>query len=308
MFSNIFENFCILFPENPLYPTKIDDNFIAEANVAKINGFEILIFNLEELISKNSQKQSTRLINSSDKIQKVIYRGWMLKISEYNTLYNELLSKNYQLINSPKEYKNCHYLPESLKFIRERTPKTIFEKFENNCSIDTLIEKSTIFGANPVIIKDYVKSEKHYWKSACFVPDASNITFLDLSIKNLIKLRGEDLNEGIVIREFIQLNDLILHPKSKMPLTEEYRLFFTNKKLLGIYNYWGEIEYNTEFPETYDFEEIAEKVESNFFTMDIARQKTGEIIVIELGDGQVAGIPENTDVSLFYKKLKCCLL
>ena len=169
-----------------------------------------------------------------------------------------------------------------------------------------LINKAATFGDNPVIVKDFVKSEKHDWDTACYVSSATNTEKLNSTIKNLIELRGKQLNEGIVIREFVELNDLTIHSKSGMPLTEEYRLFFCNKKLLGIYDYWEEGEYKLSKPDTSSFETIAKDVQSNFFSMDIARKKTGELIIIELGDGQVAGLPDRLDKAEFYQKLKGC--
>lgn len=50
-----------------------------------------------------------------------------------------------------------------------------------------------------------------------------------------------------------------------MPLTEEYRLFFCNKKLVGIYDYWEEGEYKLSKPDTREFEEIAIQVERGAF-------------------------------------------
>ena len=42
--------------------------------------------------------------------------------------------------------------------------------------------------------------------------------------------------------------------------------------------------------------------------MDIAKKKDGEWIIVELGDGQVAGLPENADKATFYKQLKQIVL
>ena len=155
-------------------------------------------------------------------------------------------------------------------------------------------------------MKDYVKSEKHDCETACFVADASDTDKLKKSINKLLELRDKYLNEGIVVREFVELNYLTTHSKSGMPLTEEYRLFFCNKKLIGIYDYWEEGEYNASKPGTTAFEEIAKEIDSNFFSMDIARQKNGELLIIELGDGQVAGLPDKTNRNEFYKQLKIC--
>lgn len=300
------EQLYILFCESPIEPNKVDEEFEDQFISAKQNGFLTLIFNFEDLISADRFSLATKRIKSNEKLEKVIYRGWMLTPKQYSILYNDLLSKNYKLINTVEEYQNCHYLPDSLKFIESKTPKTVFEKLEAENSIDKLIEKAKIFGKKSVILKDYVKSEKHDWDTACFVKDASNIDNLKKTINNLIKLRDKYLNEGIVVREFVELNDLTIHSKSGMPLTEEYRLFFYDKKLVGIYDYWEEGEYKLSKPDTIEFEEIAKNIDSNFFSMDIARQKNGELIIIELGDGQVAGLPDKTERNEFYTQLKIC--
>lgn len=275
----------ILFCESAIYPNKVDEDFEDQFMAAKQNGFETLLYNMEDLINADKYSLATSKIKPSNNLVNVIYRGWMLTPQQYSTLYNDLLLKNYKLINTVQEYQNCHYLPDSLKFIENRTPETIFEKLENENSIDKLIQKSKVFGQKPVILKDYVKSEKHHWETACFVKNASNTENLNEAINNLITLRGNDLNEGIVIREFVSLNALAIHSKSGMPLTEEYRLFFCNKKLVGIYDYWKEGEYKLAKPDPTPFEEIARQINSNFFSMDIARKENGELIIIELGDG-----------------------
>lgn len=295
---------CLLFCENPFQANRVDEDFNDQFLAAKQHGFEILTFSYEELIDPERVSTATKRIKAGGQLKKVIYRGWMLTPTQYSILYNDLMSKNFQLINSVEQYQNCHYLPDSLRFIEGRTPRTVFEKFENETSIEKLIDKAKVFGHAPVILKDYVKSEKHDWDSACYVRDASDEDELSRSIRTLINLRGRYLNEGIVIRAFVALNDLTIHSKSGMPLTEEYRLFFCNNQLIGMYDYWDEGEYSPSKPDTAEFEEIAKRIDSNFFSMDIARQKNGELIIIELGDGQVAGIPERADVAEFYQKLR----
>lgn len=293
----------IIFCENPLESNKVDFEYQDEFDAALQNGFEILMFNFDDLV-RGEILQATRRIKKSDQLVEVIYRGWMLSIKDYASLYNNLLEKGYRLINSVAEYQNCHYLPKSLEFIQDLTPRTVFESYRGENNIDSVIEKSSIFGSKPVVVKDYVKSEKHNWETACFVPDASNIEKLRLTILNMLKLRGDFLNEGIVIREFVELNHLSVHSKSKMPLAEEYRLFFFLNTLLDIYDYWEEGEYSISKPNTSLFENKAKSVISKFFSMDIARCKDGSYIIIELGDGQVAGLPDKTNRYDFYSKLK----
>ncbi len=293
----------ILFCENPLEANKVDPDYRDEFDCAINNGFKTIIFNYEYLTADNIEK-ATWKIKAMEAETPVVYRGWMLTPAQYTNLYNSLETKNLRLINTPAEYQNCHYLPDSLAFIEPYTPKTVFEKLADSNNLQSIISKAAIFGNNPVIVKDFVKSEKHDWDSACYVSSATNTEQLNSTMKNLIRLRDKHLNEGIVIREFIELNDLTIHSKSGMPLTEEYRLFFYNNKLLGMYDYWEEGEYNLSKPDTSSFEDIAEHIQSKFFSMYIARKKTGELIIIELGDGQVAGLPDRLDKDGFYKKLK----
>ncbi|NOS91896.1 MAG: ATP-grasp domain-containing protein [Cyclobacteriaceae bacterium] len=294
----------ILFCANPINPTEVDEDFSNEFLAAKELGFGSLLVNFEDLTNEARVSFATKRIRTADQVSQVIYRGWMLTPKQYDVLFNQLLAKNYQLINTAREYQNCHYLPDSLQFIESRTPRTIYQRIENEQNISDLIEKTKMFGNSPVIIKDYVKSEKHHWHTACFVENANDQLKLKSSLDKLMELRGKHLNEGIVVRAYVDLSDLTTHSKSGMPLKEEYRLFFCNHQLLGAYPYWEEGEYKTVQPDLNEWITLAKQVESNFFSMDIAKTKSGKWIVIELGDGQVAGIPDRVEKQLFYAALK----
>lgn len=68
--------------------------------------------------------------------------------------------------------------------------------------------------------------------------------------------------------------------------------------------YWEEGAYSAALPDTTLFENLATSIDNNFFTMDIARREDGNWVVIELGDGQVSGLPERRDTASFYKRLR----
>ena len=72
--------------------------------------------------------------------------------------------------------------------------------------------------------------------------------------------------------------------------------------------YWDEGAYTVVSPPTQVFADILAQVQSRFFTMDIAQQIDGRWMIVELGDGQVAGLPETLDTALFYEALirRCC--
>ncbi|MEZ4847285.1 MAG: ATP-grasp domain-containing protein [Bacteroidia bacterium] len=142
------------------------------------------------------------------------------------------------------------------------------------------------------------------WEEACFIPDAADFDKVKSVVDTFLELRGSSLNKGLVFRKFEELEFLTEHSKSGMPLTKEFRIFFAYKKIVKVFDYWDEGEYGDTKPELEEFIDIAREIESNFFTMDIANKKNGGWIIMELGDGQVAGLPENADKDGFYGILR----
>jgi hypothetical protein len=296
----------ILFCNDPFEPKSVDPDYSDEFTAASNNGYSTHLVSFEMLTREADPIAATRRIKASDTLQEIFYRGWMLTPKQYTLLYDALLQKNYRLLNSPIEYQNCHYLPDSYQFIEGLTPKTVWLKLPGQqVDYDKVFKIIEPFENAPLIIKDFVKSQKHYWDTACFIPSAADKEKVRSVISTFLDLQNTDLNEGLVIREFVELLDLTIHSKSGMPLKQEYRLFFFKGKLLGCYDYWEEGEYaSSEQPPMNLFTSIAKKVDSHFFSMDIAKGKYGEWIIIELGDGQVAGLPDKVSRHEFYQSLK----
>lgn len=278
----------------------IEPDYEEEKNSAIKAGFDFSLISFEELTDGNIAT-ALRFVKETESKEFGIYRGWMLTPTQYQNLYDGLLKKNIELINSPTEYKHCHYLPNSYNKIESKTPKSNWTKELNDDSIFNLTRE---FGDSSIIVKDFVKSEKHNWDEACFIPNASNSDKVKSIVDKFIELRGDSLNEGLVFRKFEELEYLTEHSKSGMPLTKEFRIFFANNKIVKVFDYWDEGEYGETKPELDDFIDIAKNIDSKFFTMDVAQKKNGDWIIMELGDGQVAGLPDNADRNEFYNKLK----
>ncbi|GAA3521370.1 ATP-grasp domain-containing protein [Aquimarina addita] len=278
----------------------IEPDYEEEKKSAVNAGFDFSLISFEELTDGNIAK-ALQFVKQPENKQLGIYRGWMLTPNQYQNLYKGLLKKNIELINSPTEYKHCHYLPDSYKKIEFKTPKS---NWTTELTNDAILELTSHFGEKPIIVKDFVKSEKHNWDEACFIPNASDSAIIKSVVDKFIELRGDSLNEGLVFREFEELEFLTEHSKSGMPLTKEFRIFFANKKIVKVFDYWDEGEYGNTKPELDDFIKIAQNIDSKFFTMDVAKKKNGEWIIMELGDGQVAGLSDNADSKEFYNILK----
>lgn len=195
-------------------------------------------------------------------------------------------------------------MPKWYKYLEGITPKT---KWSNSVpNKEEIIDMLKDFGTAPVMVKDYVKSRKHEWYKSCYIENAAETDNAFQVVDNFIMGQGEDLNQGIVLREFIHLESIGFHEKSGMPISNELRLFIYNYKVICTIGYWNG-KGISEYPEFVD--EILEKlksVKSNFFTVDIAKKTNGEWIIMELGDGQVSGL-QDYEVKVFYKNLINCL-
>lgn len=284
----------------------VDPDFEKEQQAVKEVGWKSSLISFEELSSGNISS-SVRYVQPADLMIPGLYRGWMMTPEQYQQLYEVLLQKNIRLINSPEEYRHCHYLPASYEKIKDITPLTRWLPIDPPVDWEAVLAAVEVFGDGPIIVKDFVKSEKHHWEEACFIPRASDQQKLQSVVNSFLELRGEGLNEGLVFRQYEELEFLTMHSQSGMPLTMEFRIFFVNRQVSQVCQYWGEGAYGDSRPALTPFIERAQNIQSNFFTMDIAKKKNGEWIIMELGDGQVAGLPSQTDCLQFYQSLKTCL-
>lgn len=294
----------ILFCCEPFNLNSVDQDYIEEYKTAKCNGFRTYLISYEDLVDDHNVNNAIKKVSKQETTQSAIYRGWMLTDTQYELLYEALLSKNVKLINSPHEYCYCHYLPNNYNLIKAQTPKSIW------CSVDDFTNRYgqlrlrlDDFSGKSLFIKDYVKSRKHEWYEACFIKNSKDDAEIKRVVNNFIKRQDGFLNKGLVFREFVELEFLTTHAKSNMPLSKEFRLFILNKKLLSKYDYWDEGEYTEENILIDDYQDIIQNIESNFFTMDIAKAKDGRWIIIEIGDGQVSGLPYKADIEQFYRNV-----
>lgn len=293
----------LIFCSDPLQVRVPDSLFQHEVNVAQSLGIEYDLINYEALVDSNNPLKTVGRVRSQSSSTLALYRGWMLHPVQYKVLFNALAKLGIYLINDPSAYKYCHYLPESYSVIHSYTPKTVWTKTTGDISIDEIIKLLSPFGSQPVVVKDFVKSRKHEWQEACYIPSASDKNLVERIVSRFIELQGNQLTEGLVFREFIEFEPLSKHSKSGMPLTKEFRIFFLDHKPIYTVEYWEEGDYEGILPPIHEFAEVAKKVQSRFFTMDVAKCLDGDWMIIELGDGQVAGLPDNADVLCFYKAI-----
>lgn len=279
-----------------------------EAEAARKAGFDIGLVDHETLVADQNAQKAVSANPDFSSPKKAVYRGWMVSVEEYAALHEALREKNIHLLASPSAYELCHHLPASFHLIEGHSPKSAWFPCQSVPSFEDIKDLLLSFGNSPIVIKDYVKSQKHYWEEACFIPNASEKRAVEKVVKRFCELQGADLAGGLVFRQFEEYQSMGTHSLSGMPLSIEYRLFVLNGRPLLSCPYWEEGAYEGQAPELSVFEDLLSRIESPFFTADFALRKDGEWRIVELGDGQVAGLPESCSAADFYLALSHFLL
>ena len=295
----------ILFCADPFNPSVTNEMWEEEFKVACNLGQCYLLDEMafQENNIARAIRKLPKIDTSNRSLEPLIYHGWMMTPEKYKDFWSVLAGKGYGLINGPSEYKECHHINEWIVLLNNFTPNSIIIESTNiNTIVKAIVDR---FKGKSVIIKDFVKSKKHNWFDACFIPDSSNPIDVARVIVNFMKLSEDEggINGGIVAREFIELNKIGTYSKSNMPISEEYRAFIYNRKIISYSQYWEEGDYPAlEIPVDY-LKDIIRRIHSNFFTIDIGIKTDGKPIVIEVGDGQVSSLPDKGDKVEFYTKL-----
>ncbi|MBV9470387.1 MAG: ATP-grasp domain-containing protein [Abitibacteriaceae bacterium] len=296
----------LIFCSDPLTPRKPDADYAREVAAVESLGLSYAVIDYEALVNAQDAAQAVRRVREEAELTSGIYRGWMLRPTQYSELFNALMGRGIQLINSPAAYQHCHYLPEWYPALQAWTAQSVWLPYSgdvNHIPFDEIMQHLEVFGAAPIIVKDYVKSRKHEWAEACFIPSAADRAAVERVVRRFVELQDESLNEGLVFREFIEFEPLTTHSKSGMPLIQEHRIFFWHHQPIFVAEYWEEGNYSVDALPLDQFCNAAQAVQSDFFTMDVAKRRDGNWSIIELGDAQVAGLPLHADVSGFYEAL-----
>lgn len=242
----------LLYPCDVFDTKQPDEIFKAEYAAAKAVGITCSLFSMEDFECGDFKPRPTFAEG-----EKVIYRGWMLSPDNYAFLHAAIYKKGATPLTSLVQYRYCHYLLEWYAACEEFTPKTIFTT--KDADFNALLAD---LDWQAYFIKDYVKSLTTSRGSV-----ARNIEDIIEVIRQIEKYKGS-IEGGICIREYEHL----------LPETEERYFVFKGKAFArdGI------------VPEL--VQQIAVRVDSPLFSVDIVQAANGDLRLIELGDGQVSDI------------------
>jgi hypothetical protein len=280
----------LLVPADPLRPRRPDEHFAAEARAAADAGMTVALIDHDALAEPDGARRAVAGV--PDGSGEAVYRGWMMRSGQYATFADVLAAKGAALRTSAAQYRQAHELPGWYSALAPATPLTAWTTGDSQQEFSAACAR---LGPGPTILRDYVKSMKHYWHEAAFIPNLADPVVAWKVAARFRELRDDDFTGGFVVRRFEQFT------------SAEVRTWWTG----------GMCQLITAHPDTpgdqppYDidltpFTPLIQHLGLPFVTADLARRAGGQWRVIELGDGQVSDRPSTTAPDAFISAVIAC--
>lgn len=268
-----------IFPQDIFDRHAVDGAFAREALHVLMSG-EHTVALLDTLaLSEGAPRRLFRNLSSQAGVRNAVYRGWMLNAAEYALLEQALLDSDITLKTSSEQYVRAHHLPGWYEVFEGLTPKSYFWNPFGEQSLEGFVAE---LPEQAYVVKDYVKSRKHEWDTACFAPSVESLPAV---VNEFVRLQTED---GSFVGEVV---------------VREYEQF--DKEVGEARVWWVDGEFVVSLPHPDNPEqlpavdkEFLDAVQAcvrglgcPFVVTDIASTVDGVWRVIEVGDGQVSGLP-----------------
>ncbi|MBW8483592.1 ATP-grasp domain-containing protein [Actinomadura parmotrematis] len=281
----------VLFCVDPLHPRRVDPHFSREAGAVRDHYGELALIDHEALRAGDAEA-AVRAVPRD--LGPAWYRGWMLSGAEYTALAGALKRRGVQLLTHPDDYRRAHELPGWHDTFAGLTPNSVWRPLPpggDPGAPGDLAELVRPLRAGPGIVKDYVKSRKHEWDAACYVPDVKDAAGLRAVLTAMIALQEEHLAGGVVVREFEPFDD-----------GGEARVWWVDGEpaLVGPH---PDEPGGEPLPELAAVAPAVRALGCRFITTDLARRPDGAWRVVEVGDGQVSELPASADPMDLYAHL-----
>lgn len=285
----------ILFPTNPLEPAEVEPDFADQAAAAVAEGFHSSLVSFEALVNEHAPNRAVRRVPEG--AGPCLYRGWMLKAADYAALAGALAARGASLVVSPAGYASCHHLPGWYEDFRQVTAQTVWT---GSSDVEEARVALARLPPGPAIVKDYVKSAKHRWKEACFIPDVGDEDAAMAVIRAFLAEQAGDLNGGVVLRAFRPYPQRGVDERTGMPVIDERRVFLWRGIPLAVIGDEAALLLDPRL------QAAIARLRSPFVSLDLARLEDDTWEVVEVGDGQVSGLRDMDPVQ-FYRALRTAL-
>jgi len=210
----------------------------------------------------------------------------------YKELEVDVNNLGSTLINSHRSHlwiANFEYYQD----LKEYTPRSWTENEFASCSDE-----------GPFVLKGLTNSRKFRWNTHMFAETKRDAVLMGAELMQDPMIS----QQGIIYRKYIPLKTFEIGLNG-LPFTNEFRFFFYKETILTYGFYWSIME-NPELGKideegiqlARDVAKIASK-HVDFFVLDVAEKQDGGWVLIEINDGQMSGLSNNTPHKL-YSKLK----
>ncbi|MFF2731174.1 ATP-grasp domain-containing protein [Streptomyces sp. NPDC058008] len=280
-----------LFCRDPLRPRRPDSLFAAEEAAVRRAGARTVLTDHDALLAGDTETAVGRVPRDSGAYW---YRGWMVPSGRYAELDRALAARGCSLLTGARAYRAAHELPGWYEAFAGLTPRSVWRPLPVGGALPDPAVWSALAGAlgsGPGIVKDFVKSRKHEWHEACFVPELEDTDRLSAVVGRFVGLQGDSLAGGVVLRAY----------EPFVP-GGEARVWWVD----------GEVVRVTAHPDTPDrlpapdLDTVGEAVRAlgcRWVTTDMALREDGVWRVVEVGDGQVSGLPAGDDGEGLFRAL-----
>jgi ATP-grasp domain, R2K clade family 3 len=265
----------MLYCQDPLNPCGTDQHFTREAKAARELGAKVALLDHDVLLSGDAERAVERVPRG---LGAVWYRGWMIPADRYVELARALEERGAELVVTPEAYRSAHELPGWYATFRELTPASVWSS--GAPEVGELVKG---LSSGPAIVKDYVKSRKHEWAEACFIPELGDTDAVERVVGRFVELQGEYLAGGVVLREFETF------------VGEEVRVWWVDGVARLVTAHPDNPTAACPVPELGDVEVAVRRLGARFVTTDMARRDDGVWRVVEVGDGQVSDLHRDID-------------
>lgn len=215
-----------------------------------------------------------------------VWVGFMLAPEKYKQIYEGLRNaRNIWLLNSPVEHLMAEEFDRFYPIIKDLTPKSIIlhslDEYEIAC-------EQLQF---PMFIKGTVQSLKIEGPKSCIAYDADGLRrIIERLIQHSNRTRGR-----VIVRQYHELRSDNF-TEIGMPAGREFRVFLFQGIVLALGYYWAQNS-NLSCLDFDEYElvielakEVANRIAVPYIAVDVGQLKSGQWIIIEIGDAQFAGL------------------
>lgn len=280
-----------LFCADPLRLSRPDPQFAGEVAQARAAGGRIALLDHDALLAGDAGGAVARVARDSGPYW---YRGWMIPSARYAELEAALGDRGCALLTGAADYRRAHELPGWYEEFDGLTPRSVWCAVAPGApppTADELTGLAAPLGPGPGIVKDFVKSRKHEWHEACYVPELADSEQLAAVVGRFVELQGAFLSGGLVLRSF-----------EPFVAGGEARVWWVDGEAVLVTAH-PDTPDSAPVPEPASLREAVDRLGLRWVTTDVALREDGVWRVVEVGDGQVSGLPAGSEAEVLFAAL-----